>query len=286
MHNSLCFQSFNISIYIIYTESENSGKLNSSKSQSFNFTTKQNNKNSNPNSNNISPDSKGKFIGTSNINENEKETNKVENKQKFELELFQKLERHEDKVWQLSWHPIEDLFASCGSDKNICIWGFNGEKYLLKAILEDSHSRTIRSLAWDHSGAYLATASFDSWINIWKKTDLNFECIATLEGHENEVKSVSWSVSGNYLATCSRDKTIWIWDFENENDFSCNTVLQGHTQDIKMVKWSTIEDILFSCSYDNTIKVWKNDLDQEDWVCVNTISDHNSTIWCKNYILF
>ncbi len=202
---------------------------------------------------------------------------------KHELELFQILERHEDKVWQLSWHPIQDIFASCGSDKNICIWGYSEitKSYVLKAILEDSHSRTIRSIAWDYSGSYLASASFDSWINIWKKSDLNFECVATLEGHENEVKSVSWSISGKYLATCSRDKTIWIWDFENENenDFSCNTVLQGHNQDIKMVKWSPIEDILFSCSYDNTIKVWKNDLNEEDWICINTLTDHSSTIW-------
>jgi len=93
------------------------------------------------------------------------------------------------------------------------------------------------------------------------------------------VKSVSWSISGHYLATCSRDKTIWIWDFESESDFSCNTVLQGHSQDIKMVKWSPIEDILFSCSYDNSIKVWRNDLNEEDWVCVNTLSEHSSTIW-------
>lgn len=194
---------------------------------------------------------------------------------------MQTLERHEDKVWQISWHPFEDLFASCGSDRNICIWSTaeDGNKYVLKAILEDSHSRTIRSIAWDHSGIYLATGSFDSWINVWKKSELNFECVATLEGHENEVKSVSWSVSGSYLATCSRDKTIWIWDFESENDFSCNTVLQGHSQDVKMVKWSPVEDILFSCSYDNTIKVWKNDLNEEDWICVNTLCEHSSTIW-------
>jgi WD40 repeat protein len=217
-------------------------------------------------------------------NNNNKTKNAINNNNaisKYELTLFQKLERHEDKVWHLNWHPLEDLFASCGSDKNICIWGVGqgSPKYSLKAILEDSHSRTIRSVAWDYSGTYLASASFDSLINIWKKSELSFECVATLEGHENEVKSVSWSISGSYLATCSRDKTIWIWDFEGENDFSCNTVLQGHTQDVKMVKWSPVEDILFSCSYDNTIKVWKNDLNEEDWVCANTLMDHSSTIW-------
>jgi WD40 repeat protein len=208
------------------------------------------------------------------------------------LTHIQTLSKHEDRIWQLSFHPNEEIIASCGSDRNICIWEKKSEtsnqypkntntKFLLKSILEDSHSRTIRSVSWDKTGKYLASASFDSMINIWKKTENNFECIATLQGHENEVKSVSWSVTGNYLASCSRDKTIWIWDIEGENDFSCNTILQGHTQDIKMVKWSPIEDVLFSASYDNSIKIWRHDPNEEDWLCINTLTEHISTVWCK-----
>ncbi len=119
------------------------------------------------------------------------------------LILNQILSKHEDKIWQLSFNPIEEIIASCGSDRNICIWEKKLESskpytknqntnYILKSILEDSHSRTIRSVSWDKSGRYLASASFDSMINIWKKTENNFEFIATLQGHENEVKSVSW----------------------------------------------------------------------------------------------
>jgi len=201
------------------------------------------------------------------------------------------LDRHEDKVWFLTWNFRDDIFASCGSDKKICIWEnkverINSEEnsysinYKCKAILEESHSRTIRALAWNHSGSLLASASFDSTINIWKRNkNSEFECIASLEGHENEVKSVSWSISGNYLASCSRDKTIWIWDIEGESEFSCNNVLQGHTQDVKMVKWSPIDDVLFSCSYDDLIKIWKYEDSQEDWICANTLSAHSSTVW-------
>jgi WD40 repeat protein len=188
---------------------------------------------------------------------------------------------HEDKVWAICWHPIDQLIASCGSDKRIMIWNSKGE---CLAVLDDCHSRTIRSLSWDFSGCLLAAASFDSTITVWKKKknqeeQIIFECIASLEGHESEVKSVSFSVSGQYLASCSRDKSIWIWDIEEEGDFSCNNVLQGHTQDVKMVKWSPKEDVLFSCSYDDTIKVWKFEESQEDWICVNTLKGHTSTVW-------
>lgn len=189
------------------------------------------------------------------------------------------ISNHQDKVWSIIWHPIEDIIASSGSDKRIMIWNLNGD---CLAILDECHSRTIRSVAWDFSGNFLAAASFDSTITVWKKKfkeNLGFECIASLEGHENEVKSVSFSVSGLYLASCSRDKSIWIWDFDEEGDFSCNNVLQGHTQDVKMVKWSPLEDVLFSCSYDDSIKVWKFEESQDDWICANTLKGHSSTVW-------
>ena len=138
-----------------------------------------------------------------------------DNSKKFEI--IQKLQKHEDKVWCLSWHPTEDILASCGSDKNICIWSYIEEtcNYILKAILEEGHSKTIRSISWDYTGNLLASASFDGTINIWKKSNFNFECIAVLEGHENEVKSVSWSRSGSFLSSCSRDKNIWVYKYYN-----------------------------------------------------------------------
>ena len=60
---------------------------------------------------------------------------------------------------------------------------------------------------------YIATASFDSTIVIWKKKSASdYEVIANLEGHENEVKCTAWSPDGAFLASCSRDKSVWIWD--------------------------------------------------------------------------
>ena len=35
--------------------------------------------------------------------------------------------------------------------------------------------------------------------------------------------------------------------------------------------------LLFSASYDDTIKIWKEDND--DWVCIQTLVGHTSTVW-------
>ncbi|MBA0793461.1 hypothetical protein Gohar_017865, partial [Gossypium harknessii] len=153
----------------------------------------------------------------------------------------------------------------------------------MQAVLEETHTRTVRSCAWSPSGRLLATASFDATTAIWENVGGDFECVSTLEGHENEVKSVSWNASGSLLATCGRDKTVWIWEVMPGNEFECIQVLQGHTQDVKMVEWHPTMDILFSCSYDNAVKVWWSDDADGDWSCVQTLGEssngHSSTVW-------
>lgn len=43
------------------------------------------------------------------------------------------------------------------------------DRWVCSAILEDTHSRTIRSICWSPTGRYLATASFDRTTAIWQQ---------------------------------------------------------------------------------------------------------------------
>ncbi|WVZ06955.1 hypothetical protein V8G54_020301 [Vigna mungo] len=213
----------------------------------------------------------------------------------MELKEIQRLEGHTDRVWSLDWNPatghagIPLVFASCSGDKTVRIWEQNLSSGLwaCKAVLEETHTRTVRSCAWSPSGKLLATGSFDATTAIWENVGGDFECVSTLEGHENEVKSVCWNASGTLLATCSRDKSVWIWEVLPGNEFECVSVLQGHAQDVKMVKWHPTDDILFSCSYDNNIKVWADEGDSDDWQCVQTLgvpnNGHTSTVWALSF---
>ncbi|CAI0462245.1 unnamed protein product [Linum tenue] len=212
----------------------------------------------------------------------------------FELKEIQTLSGHTDRVWSLAWNPAtgtddaQPVIASCSGDKTVRIWERSAltRSWDCKAVLEETHTRTVRSCTWSPSGKLLATASFDATTAIWENVGGDFQCVSTLEGHENEVKSVSWNASESLLATCSRDKTVWIWEVMPGNEFECASVLQGHTQDVKMIKWHPTMDILFSCSYDNTIKVWAED-DTGDWHCIQTIGEssngHSSTVWAISF---
>ena len=148
------------------------------------------------------------------------------------------------------------------------------------SVLEDGHSRTVRSCEFSPDDQLIASASFDGTVIIWETNSRNkssWNQIASLEGHENEVKSVAWNNAGNYLATCGRDKRVWIWERLNEAEFECVTILEGHTQDVKFVRWHPQNNILYSAGYDDAVKVWEEH--NEDWYCSETLLGHKSTVW-------
>eukprot|EP00928_Gymnodinium_smaydae_P080644 TRINITY_DN64300_c0_g1_i1.p1 TRINITY_DN64300_c0_g1~~TRINITY_DN64300_c0_g1_i1.p1 ORF type:complete len:463 (+),score=103.45 TRINITY_DN64300_c0_g1_i1:74-1390(+) len=217
------------------------------------------------------------------------------------------LRGHEDRVWSVAWRPGSDppQLASCGADRQIRIWSPRGEGAALDAAegwrlvgvvdASERHSRTLRSLAWSPTrGDILAVASFDASVSLWREAPgeddadgeiegggLHFECAGVVTGHENEVKSVAFSASGDYMATCSRDKSVWIYETEKNFEYECVALLQSHTQDVKMVRWHPTQDVLFSVSYDDTVKIWGPDGD--DWSCKETLTAHESTVWCLSF---
>ncbi|KAJ3435931.1 wd40 protein ciao1 [Anaeramoeba flamelloides] len=231
------------------------------------------------------------------------------------LNLVSTLEGHEDIVWQVAWNG--GILSSCSSDLSVRIWQKESETtdYECTCILGKSHERTIRSLQWSIDGEYLATASFDSTVNIWKFTpssksndnEDSFECVSTLKGQEKELKSVCWSpiwknfsLKKQYLACCSRDHSVWIWEKISSNDFEISEVLEGHEGDVKHVTFSPTEPILASSSYDNSVRIWSHvslnsdkkqkngnlkggelldELDEEmEWKAQGKLADHTNIV--------
>lgn len=58
---------------------------------------------------------------------------------------------------------------------------FIGYIVIAQTVLEETHTRTVRSCAWSPSGKLLATASFDGTTAIWQNFGDEFECISNLE---------------------------------------------------------------------------------------------------------
>jgi WD40 repeat protein len=119
------------------------------------------------------------------------------------LEPLQTLEGHTDRVWHLAWSPdgtsSSDLgwheqpvtavaaavaqptsqrvaaagtsLASCSGDRTVRIWQqsrIEGRGWRCAAVLEDTHTKSIRCCCWSPGGTHLATASFDGTTAIWQ----------------------------------------------------------------------------------------------------------------------
>jgi WD40 repeat protein len=52
-------------------------------------------------------------------------------------------------------------------------------------------------------------------------------------------------------------------------------------KDVKRAVWIPGTQTLASCSYDDSIKFWVQS--DDDWVCVSTLTGHESTVWCLDF---
>jgi len=74
----------------------------------------------------------------------------------------------------------------------------------------EGHSDSVRSVAFSHDSARLASALDNSTVKIWDIS--SGECLQTLKGHRGWVLSIAFSHDSVRLASVSYDKTVKIRD--------------------------------------------------------------------------
>ena len=77
------------------------------------------------------------------------------------------------------------------------------------ALLKGKHKDVVTSLAFSPNNQILATASYDSTIQLWSTK--TWKPIKKLSGHNGAVHSISWDPDSKILASASADQSIKIW---------------------------------------------------------------------------
>ena len=113
-------------------------------------------------------------------------------------------------------------------------------KYSLQKELSE-HKGWIWSVAVSFCGRFIASASQDTTIKVWKNSG---EAIHTLAGHSGEVISVSFAPSGELLVSGSYDRTGKVWSTETGE---CLVNLTGHKDYLLSTVFSNTGSLIASC---------------------------------------
>lgn len=204
---------------------------------------------------------------------------------------------HKKAVRSVSWRPNSSVLAAGSFDSTISIWTREDEEEMdnswemeLLAIIE-GHENEVKSVAWSHDGAYLASCSRDKSVWIWESDEMGeeYECISVLQEHSQDVKHVEWHPYLQLLASSSYDDTIRVWR-EYDDDWESAAVLNGHEGTVWCSDFEKSETQLRICSGsdDASVKVWKylreDEEEQQEWICEATLpSAHTRPVYSVSW---
>jgi WD40 repeat protein/tetratricopeptide (TPR) repeat protein len=166
----------------------------------------------------------------------------------YGVQELNRLERHKDKVYSVSFSPDGQFIASASADKTVKLWRTDGT--LLKPLME--HNDEVWSVSFSPDGQFIASASADKTVKLWR---IDGTLLKTLTGHKDKVYGVSFSPDGQLIASASADKTIKLW----RADGILLHTFTGHRDEVDSVSFSPDGQLIASTSADKTVKLWRTD---------------------------
>ncbi len=122
-----------------------------------------------------------------------------------------------------------------------------------KGLIFTGHLASINALAWSPNGKFIASASDDTFVQVFEAATGVRQLI--YRGHTEEVAAVAWSPDGHLLASAGQDQTVQVWPAASGG--APLLVYKGHTDRVNSVSWSSKGQLLASGSDDKSVQVWQ-----------------------------
>jgi hypothetical protein len=118
----------------------------------------------------------------------------------------------EGAIWIALFSPDSKLIATTGSEGNIELWDYKGEK---KVMLNGNKS-AITGLVFSPDGKFIATASLSGNISLWNIKGT----LISVRKDQAPVTSLKFSPNGKFIMSANTDGIVSIWNFESPHPIS------------------------------------------------------------------
>ncbi|XP_068443305.1 echinoderm microtubule-associated protein-like 3 isoform X1 [Clinocottus analis] len=159
---------------------------------------------------------------------------------------------HMDEMWGLATHPSQNIFLTCGHDKQVCLWNTEEHKLdwcisleeyglcadfcpngavvsvglstgrwmvldlLTRELVSESTdgNEQLSVMRYSPDGSFLAVGSHDNFIYIYNVTESGrrYTRFGKCNGHSSFITHLDWAKDGNYIMSNSGDYEILYWD--------------------------------------------------------------------------
>uniref|UniRef100_A0A671MQV2 Echinoderm microtubule-associated protein-like 3 n=1 Tax=Sinocyclocheilus anshuiensis TaxID=1608454 RepID=A0A671MQV2_9TELE len=160
---------------------------------------------------------------------------------------------HVDEMWGLATHPTQNIFLTCGNDRQVCVW--NAEDHKLdwcttlevrevtenelwvvldlktKEVVSDltDGNEQLSVMRYSPDGSFLAVGSHDNFIYIYNVTEggRRYTRFGKCTGHSSFITHLDWSKDGKYIMSNSGDYEILYCKASKDREWASYTCVLG-----------------------------------------------------------
>jgi WD40 repeat protein len=155
------------------------------------------------------------------------------------------------------WYLLQQRFAHAAPPDVSARTGPSATQTIInhqQGLIFTGHLASVNALAWSPDGKFIASASDDTFVQVFEATTGTRRLI--YRGHTEEVAAVAWSPTGQLIASGGQDRTVQIWNAVSGG--APVYTYTGHTDRVNGVAWSAKEPVLSSGSDDKSVQVWQS----------------------------